>query len=38
MGVSSVFTLLLCGNTTFAWAVAFVSATMGFTTFSHRYS
>uniref|UniRef100_G3NDP6 Solute carrier family 17 member 9 n=1 Tax=Gasterosteus aculeatus aculeatus TaxID=481459 RepID=G3NDP6_GASAC len=35
MGVSSVFTLLLCGNTTFAWAVAFVSATMGFTTFSH---
>ncbi|XP_068561365.1 solute carrier family 17 member 9b [Cebidichthys violaceus] len=35
MGVSSVFTLLLCGNTTFPWAVAFVSATMGFTTFSH---
>lgn len=37
MGVSSVFTLLLCGNTTFPWAVAFVSATMGLTTFSHRY-
>ncbi|XP_075956957.1 voltage-gated purine nucleotide uniporter SLC17A9-like isoform X1 [Anarhichas minor] len=36
MGVSSVFTLLLCGNNTFPWAVAFVSATMGFTTFSHR--
>ncbi|TKS77726.1 Solute carrier family 17 member 9 [Collichthys lucidus] len=36
MGVSSVFTLLLCGNTTFPWAVAFVSATMGLTTFSHR--
>uniref|UniRef100_A0A3Q1EXX0 Voltage-gated purine nucleotide uniporter SLC17A9 n=1 Tax=Acanthochromis polyacanthus TaxID=80966 RepID=A0A3Q1EXX0_9TELE len=35
MGVSSVFTLLLCGNTTFPWAVAFVSATMGLTTFSH---
>ncbi|CAN9515517.1 unnamed protein product [Ophioblennius macclurei] len=35
MGVSSVFTLLLCGNTTFSWAVAFVSATMGLTTFSH---
>lgn len=37
MGVSSVFTLLLCGKTTFPWAVAFVSATMGLTTFSHRY-
>lgn len=37
MGVSSVFTLLLCGNTTFTLAVAFVSATMGLTTFSHRY-
>lgn len=37
MGVSSVFTLLLCGNTTFSLAVAFVSATMGLTTFSHRY-
>ena len=37
MGVSGVFTLLLCGNTTFPWAVAFVSATMGLTTFSHRY-
>ncbi|XP_062871983.1 solute carrier family 17 member 9b [Trichomycterus rosablanca] len=35
MGVSSVFTLLLCGTTTFPMAVAFVSATMGFTTFSH---
>ncbi|KAK2851541.1 hypothetical protein Q5P01_007817 [Channa striata] len=35
MGVSSVFTLLLCGNLTFPWAVAFVSATMGLTTFSH---
>uniref|UniRef100_A0AAQ5Z106 Voltage-gated purine nucleotide uniporter SLC17A9 n=1 Tax=Amphiprion ocellaris TaxID=80972 RepID=A0AAQ5Z106_AMPOC len=35
MGVSSVFTLLLCGNTTFPWTVAFVSATMGLTTFSH---
>uniref|UniRef100_A0A3B5LMM0 Voltage-gated purine nucleotide uniporter SLC17A9 n=1 Tax=Xiphophorus couchianus TaxID=32473 RepID=A0A3B5LMM0_9TELE len=35
MGVSSVFTVLLCGNTTFSWAVAFVSATMGLTTFSH---
>uniref|UniRef100_A0A669DBG1 Solute carrier family 17 member 9b n=1 Tax=Oreochromis niloticus TaxID=8128 RepID=A0A669DBG1_ORENI len=35
MGVSSVFTLLLCGTTTFPWAVAFVSATMGLTTFSH---
>lgn len=35
MGVSSVFTLLLCGSTTFPWAVAFVSATMGFITFSH---
>uniref|UniRef100_A0A3Q2Q893 Solute carrier family 17 member 9b n=1 Tax=Fundulus heteroclitus TaxID=8078 RepID=A0A3Q2Q893_FUNHE len=35
MGVSSVFTVLLCGNTTFPWAVAFVSATMGLTTFSH---
>ncbi|XP_068996903.1 solute carrier family 17 member 9b [Embiotoca jacksoni] len=35
MGVSSVFTLLLCGNPTFPWAVAFVSATMGLTTFSH---
>lgn len=37
MGVSSVFTLLLCGKLTFPWAVAFVSATMGLTTFSHRY-
>ncbi|XP_035594005.2 solute carrier family 17 member 9-like [Oncorhynchus keta] len=35
MGVSSVFTLLLCGTTTFPLAVAFVSATMGLTTFSH---
>uniref|UniRef100_A0A8C8LRC7 Voltage-gated purine nucleotide uniporter SLC17A9 n=1 Tax=Oncorhynchus tshawytscha TaxID=74940 RepID=A0A8C8LRC7_ONCTS len=35
MGVSSVFTLLLCGTTTFPTAVAFVSATMGLTTFSH---
>ncbi|XP_061615426.1 solute carrier family 17 member 9b isoform X3 [Phyllopteryx taeniolatus] len=35
MGISSVFTLLLCGNTTFPWATAFVSATMGLTTFSH---
>uniref|UniRef100_A0A3Q2XVK2 Voltage-gated purine nucleotide uniporter SLC17A9 n=1 Tax=Hippocampus comes TaxID=109280 RepID=A0A3Q2XVK2_HIPCM len=35
MGISSVFTLLLCGNTTFSWAVTFVSATMGLTTFSH---
>uniref|UniRef100_A0A3Q3M3S3 Voltage-gated purine nucleotide uniporter SLC17A9 n=1 Tax=Labrus bergylta TaxID=56723 RepID=A0A3Q3M3S3_9LABR len=35
MGVSSIFTLLLCGTTTFPWAVAFVSATMGLTTFSH---
>uniref|UniRef100_A0A3B4EY18 Voltage-gated purine nucleotide uniporter SLC17A9 n=1 Tax=Pundamilia nyererei TaxID=303518 RepID=A0A3B4EY18_9CICH len=38
MGVSSVFTLLLCGTTTFPWAVAFVSATMGLTTFSHGVS
>ncbi|CDQ84027.1 unnamed protein product [Oncorhynchus mykiss] len=29
MGVSSVFTLLLCGTTTFPLAVAFVSVTMG---------
>lgn len=36
MGVSSVFTLFLCGTTTFPMAVAFVSATMGLTTFSHR--
>uniref|UniRef100_A0A1A8I4I5 Voltage-gated purine nucleotide uniporter SLC17A9 n=2 Tax=Nothobranchius TaxID=28779 RepID=A0A1A8I4I5_NOTKU len=35
MGVSSVFTILLCSNTTFPWAVAFVSVTMGLTTFSH---
>nr|XP_057908347.1 solute carrier family 17 member 9b [Doryrhamphus excisus] len=35
MGVSSVFTLLLCGNMTFSWAIAYVSATMGLTTFSH---
>ncbi|TSM04904.1 Solute carrier family 17 member 9 [Bagarius yarrelli] len=35
MGVSSVFTLFLCGTTTFPMAVAFVSATMGLTTFSH---
>uniref|UniRef100_A0A8C7GXQ0 Voltage-gated purine nucleotide uniporter SLC17A9 n=1 Tax=Oncorhynchus kisutch TaxID=8019 RepID=A0A8C7GXQ0_ONCKI len=35
MGVSSVFTLLLCGTTTFPLAVAFVSVTMGLTTFSH---
>ncbi|XP_008316157.1 solute carrier family 17 member 9-like [Cynoglossus semilaevis] len=35
MGVSSIFTILLCGKITFHWAVAFVSATMGFTTFSH---
>uniref|UniRef100_A0AAR2LSA3 Voltage-gated purine nucleotide uniporter SLC17A9 n=1 Tax=Pygocentrus nattereri TaxID=42514 RepID=A0AAR2LSA3_PYGNA len=35
MGVSSVFTLFLCGTTTFSMAVAFVSATMGLTTFSH---
>ncbi|XP_006639658.2 voltage-gated purine nucleotide uniporter SLC17A9 [Lepisosteus oculatus] len=35
MGVSSVFTLLLCGTTTFPMAIAFVSATMGLTTFSH---
>uniref|UniRef100_A0A8B9LWZ7 Voltage-gated purine nucleotide uniporter SLC17A9 n=1 Tax=Astyanax mexicanus TaxID=7994 RepID=A0A8B9LWZ7_ASTMX len=35
MGVSSVFTLCLCGTTTFPMAVAFVSATMGLTTFSH---
>ncbi|TRY84727.1 hypothetical protein DNTS_027426 [Danionella cerebrum] len=35
MGVSSVFTLLLCGSTTFPIAVAFVSVTMGLTTFSH---
>ncbi|KAF3860590.1 hypothetical protein F7725_000845 [Dissostichus mawsoni] len=35
MGVSSVFTLLLCRKTTFPWAVTFVSATMGLTTFSH---
>lgn len=35
MGVSSVFTLLLCGTTTFPMAVAFVSVTMGLTTFSH---
>uniref|UniRef100_A0A671KC37 Solute carrier family 17 member 9-like n=1 Tax=Sinocyclocheilus anshuiensis TaxID=1608454 RepID=A0A671KC37_9TELE len=35
MGVSSVFTLFLCGTTTFPTAVAFVSATMGLTTFSH---
>ncbi|CAG11274.1 unnamed protein product, partial [Tetraodon nigroviridis] len=37
MGVCSVFTLLLCGHTTFPWAVAFVSTTMGLSTFSHRY-
>uniref|UniRef100_A0A674MDZ6 Solute carrier family 17 member 9b n=1 Tax=Takifugu rubripes TaxID=31033 RepID=A0A674MDZ6_TAKRU len=30
-----VFTLLLCGQTTFPWAVAFVSSTMGLATFSH---
>ncbi|KAK0148189.1 Solute carrier family 17 member 9 [Merluccius polli] len=36
MGVTSVFTLLLCGTSTFPWAVAFVSVTMGLTTFSHR--
>ncbi|KPP63299.1 solute carrier family 17 member 9-like, partial [Scleropages formosus] len=35
MGVSSIFTLFLCGTTTFPTAVAFVSATMGLTTFSH---
>ncbi|XP_028849673.1 solute carrier family 17 member 9b isoform X1 [Denticeps clupeoides] len=35
MGVSSIFTLFLCGTNTFPMAVAFVSATMGFTTFSH---
>uniref|UniRef100_A0A674P3B5 Solute carrier family 17 member 9b n=1 Tax=Takifugu rubripes TaxID=31033 RepID=A0A674P3B5_TAKRU len=35
MGVCSVFTLLLCGQTTFPWAVAFVSSTMGLATFSH---
>ncbi|XP_066558477.1 voltage-gated purine nucleotide uniporter SLC17A9 [Amia ocellicauda] len=35
MGVSSVFTLLLCRTTTFPTAIAFVSATMGLTTFSH---
>ncbi|XP_017343084.1 solute carrier family 17 member 9b [Ictalurus punctatus] len=35
MGVSSVFTLLLCGTSTFPMAVAFVSAAMGLTTFSH---
>uniref|UniRef100_A0A4W5MSE9 Solute carrier family 17 member 9b n=1 Tax=Hucho hucho TaxID=62062 RepID=A0A4W5MSE9_9TELE len=35
MGVSSVFTILLCGTTTFPMAVAFVSVTMGLTTFSH---
>ncbi|XP_056588220.1 solute carrier family 17 member 9b [Triplophysa dalaica] len=35
MGVSSVFTLCLCWTTTFPAAVAFVSATMGLTTFSH---
>lgn len=38
MGVCSVFTLLLCGQTTFPWAVAFVSSTMGLATFSHRYT
>uniref|UniRef100_A0A673MCA3 Solute carrier family 17 member 9-like n=1 Tax=Sinocyclocheilus rhinocerous TaxID=307959 RepID=A0A673MCA3_9TELE len=35
MGVSSVFTLFLCGTTAFPTAVALVSATMGLTTFSH---
>uniref|UniRef100_A0A8C4ZTQ1 Solute carrier family 17 member 9 n=1 Tax=Gadus morhua TaxID=8049 RepID=A0A8C4ZTQ1_GADMO len=35
MGVTSVFTILLCGTSTFPWAVAFVSITMGLTTFSH---
>ncbi|KAG9332532.1 hypothetical protein JZ751_014630 [Albula glossodonta] len=35
MGVSSIFTLSLCGTTTFPTAVAFVSATMGLATFSH---
>ncbi|XP_026862801.2 solute carrier family 17 member 9b isoform X1 [Electrophorus electricus] len=35
MGVSGVFTLCLCGTTTFPMAVAFVSAMMGLTTFSH---
>ncbi|XP_068161762.1 solute carrier family 17 member 9b [Antennarius striatus] len=35
MGLSSVFTLLLCGNNTFPWAVAFVSATIGLSTFTH---
>lgn len=35
MGASSVFTLLLCGTRTFPLAIAFVSATMGFQTFTH---
>ncbi|XP_068604702.1 solute carrier family 17 member 9b [Brachionichthys hirsutus] len=35
MGLSSVFTLLLCGTNTFTWAVAFVSATIGLSTFTH---
>lgn len=35
MGVSSVFTLCLCGKTTFPWAVALVSVTMGLNTFNY---
>ncbi|KAJ8257319.1 hypothetical protein GJAV_G00184320 [Gymnothorax javanicus] len=35
MGVSSIFTLSLCGTTTFSTAVTFVSATLGLATFSH---
>ncbi|XP_060794048.1 solute carrier family 17 member 9b isoform X2 [Neoarius graeffei] len=35
MGLSSVFMLFLCGTTTFPMAVAFVSVTIGLTTFSH---
>uniref|UniRef100_A0A8C6T3I4 Voltage-gated purine nucleotide uniporter SLC17A9 n=1 Tax=Neogobius melanostomus TaxID=47308 RepID=A0A8C6T3I4_9GOBI len=34
MGVSSMFTLCLCGKTTFPWAVALVSVTMGLNTFN----
>lgn len=35
MGVASIFTVLLCGATTYPMAVAFVSAAVGLTTFSH---
>lgn len=35
MGVSSVFILCLCGKTTFPWAVASVSVSMGFNTFNY---